>query len=962
MKAARVVLLSMILLFIFSQVGLGQTNGIQFTQEEKDFIRQHPVIKLGVDPNFTPYEFIDSDGQYKGIAADYLTLISRNTGIQFEISKELTWTEAYEKAVEKKVDGLPCVTKTQEREKYFIYSNPYYSFQRVIVVKEENDAVTDLKDLYGRTIAVKRDGSHYSYLKAFPSIKLSLYLTEQAAIEAVATGKESYYVGNLATSSYLIKTNGFTNLKYIEVNSDQVQNLYFAIRNDWPELVTIINKGLASITEEEKISINNKWIGFKNKVDYGPILKWAAVIASVVLGFLLVSLFWILKLKSEIAAKLKAQDALNAAKNEAEIANSIKSLFLARMSHEIRTPLHAIIGMSYLLKKTNLTAVQRNYLEKIILSSKDMLAIINDILDFSKIEAGKTELEYISFNLDKVLQQVVNIVSLKIEEQNIAFSLQKDPDLPLNFYGDPTKLQQILLNIINNALKFTKNGEVSVDIHLRSLENTVCLTEFSVRDNGIGMTTEQVDKMFVPFDQGDSSINRRFGGSGLGLSIAKSFIDLMGGSIQVGSTIGEGTTFTIRLPLEIDREREAQDKRKTASYHLGTLQILVLEDNASNLNLLDNYLRSFNMTADLATSAKKAHTVLRNASLTAKPFDLIIVDNDTPKAGGLDYVQIIRNDPEVEPKPKFILMVSLKHEELLERMDEAGIDFALSKPVIPSVLYNGILEIFRDKVLDGYDQNAEKIAEKEFITDYPYHVLVVEDNKTNQMIAEAILEQAGFKVSLADDGHMGYEFFQKYRQELDLILMDLHMPVLNGYESTSLIRKISPTIPIVAMTADAVTGVEEQCREAGINNYISKPFEPEQFIGTIRNVLEQVRTERKETKKHPLLDEEEGGRRIGNNKDLYLQILKAFYLENQGISSTLTESILRSNYPEAIQIVHKIKSSAGNIGARSLLAVAVELQEAMKGDENALISKLHQEFQEVLLALLKVIAERIKGV
>lgn len=425
------------------------------TDAEIQFIKAHPTIRLGVDPEFIPFEFFDTDGTYKGIAADYQGLISKKTGLRFDVARGLTWSEAYEKAVERALDALPCVSKTPQRERYFLFSDAYISFQRVMFVSKDNTTIKSLEDLYGKTVAVQRNSSHHSFLSEYSQIGLSPYTHVEDALQAVANGTESVFVGNLATTNYLAKSSGITNLKYIPMNAQEPQSLYFAVRNDWPELVGILNKALASLDEESKIAIRDKWISVEQSADYTLILRYLIIAAAVVAIVFIVSAFWIIRLRKEIAKRRQIQQDLENAKREADEANRFKSTFLARMSHEIRTPLNGIIGMAYLLKKTSVTLTQKMYVERITQSSTNMLGIINDILDFSKIEAGKVELEIASFSMDQVIQDVVSIVSYKIEEQQIGLVLSKDPLIPSWFFGDAKRLEQILINILNNAAKFT---------------------------------------------------------------------------------------------------------------------------------------------------------------------------------------------------------------------------------------------------------------------------------------------------------------------------------------------------------------------------------------------------------------------------------------------------------------------------------------------------------------------------
>ncbi len=953
-----------------------QADAVKLTEEQAAFIAQHPVIRLGVDPKFIPYEFFDSDGVYKGIAADYIALIEERTGLNFEVAEGLTWTEAYESAARGELDALPCISKTSERERFFLFSEPYYTFQRVIFVKSDDTSIKGLTNLSGKSVAVQKNSSHHSYMLQFFDVKLSLYDTVEEALLAVSNDREEAYIGNLATAVYLAKQSGITNLKYISLDSDQKQTLHFAVSKDMPILIEIINAALEDITVEERMAINNRWIVTESHTDLSRILRIIAVISLVIGLILLVSLYWILKLKAEIKARKKLEGELIVAREAAERANSVKSAFLARMSHEIRTPLNAITGMSYILKKTELLPAQKRYLDRILSASRDMLAIINDILDFSKIESGKIELERVSFSLDSLLKDVLNIISFKAEEQNVNLTLQVDPAMPDRYFGDPKRIRQILLNLASNAVKFTNDGVVSISVSRRSHEGDMHELEMKVKDSGIGMTDEQMKNLFVPFTQADASIERRFGGTGLGLSIVKGFVDLMGGAVAVESTPGEGSTFTIIIKLEADPAVEERARESAIASCFKGLRAIALESSNLHSDLLRSYLKSFGIEADISGEEASALRMMQEAlKAGGKAYDIVIIDDESAAGGGLNFAVKARSLDWGTAPPKTLLILPMSNEALLDKLDQSGIDFGITKPIIPSVLFNTLAEMFKKDILD-FHAGADNQGPEEIKLERPYRILVVEDNKTNQFIAKSMLEQYGFEVMLADDGKAGYDKYLSEQSVIDAVLMDLHMPVMNGYDSAALIRKADPTVPIIAMTADAITGVEEKCRQSGMEAYISKPFEPEIFI---RTILEQIRRRQSSSfserqmlnsdstpaQSHDaaelVLDKEAGLKMVGGNPQIFTLILGEFLKENALLESDINSAIESGNYAQATQLVHKVKGSSGSIGAKALYNTAVSFQKALKEADKPAIATLHAQFVRRLVKLLAAIKEELES-
>lgn len=952
-KIAAVFLALLLILSIWIMPCDAAGADIDFSPEELAFMEAHPVIRLGVDPGFVPFEFINEDGEYAGITADYLALISEKTGLRFEVEKGLTWPQAYDMALAGDVDMLPAVGKTEERAEHFLFSKPYYYFKRVIVTRDTDTGITGMNDLFGLTVAVQKNSSHHSYLLSYPKINLSLYDSVEAALTAVATGTERAFVGNLATTNYLIRTNGLTNLRFVSFEAEKQQALYFAVRRDWPELIGIFNKALDAIPEGDKLAINNKWIDLNTDIDYGPMIRALSMVGVLIAAAMGVSFFWIIRLKKEIVQRQQIQEDLERAKQVAVEASEFKSSFLARMSHEIRTPLNAITGMAYLLKKTNLTLTQKTYADRITQASSNMLNIINDILDYSKIEAGKVELEIETFSMDQVILDVVNIVSYKIDEQGIGFKLTKDPHLPNWFFGDSKRIEQVLLNILNNAAKFTAKGEVSLDIRLDSTENEFHRLAFTVKDTGIGMSEEQLAKLFSPFIQGDSSINRRFGGSGLGLSIVKSLVELMGGQIQVFSAPGEGSTFIILLPLRVDIDKESVYIKTLQGNHLKNLKTLVLGKTGSDINLIESCLSAFGMGCALTTSKVGAQSMLEGADgKLEKPFDLLIVDCETPGECGFEFIKSIQSSEKIPVRPKIIILLPMMREDLFDKLSDYGIDIGIGKPVIPSVLLNGILDIFKLKAVSATEpcKTAAPVRLSK-----RYTVLVAEDNKTNQLIAKSLLQQIGVESILAGDGREAVELYGAFKDKIALILMDLHMPRMNGYEAAAEIKKLSKDVPIVAMTADVILGVKEKCEEQGIHHYISKPFDPDRFLETVRELI--LAGDRQDSGEPPELDEAAGLKNMGGNAKLYRQVLEEYSRENQDTPERLSRATEEKRYADASQLVHKIKSSSGSIGATSLYELSVKLQNALDNRETDEIECLQKDFIRKLKGLLEEITK-----
>ncbi len=894
------------------------TTQVTWTSAETSFIQQNQTLTLGVDPEFVPFEFIEN-GDYKGITADYVDLISQRTGIDFDVQMGFTFEQAYAATLAGEIDIMPALSKTTNRETQFTFSDMYYQVKRVIVTKNDNTTIKGIEDLYGLTVAVQRNSSHHTYLLSYPEINFSLYETVNEALTAVSVGEELVFVGNLATSDYLIKTSALTNLRFSALSSDQPLGIHFAVANDHPDrtiLIQVINKALDSLTDSEKNAIHSRWVSVSTAIDYGPIIQVVISVAILVVIIGLVSFFWIWQLRKEVAVRKQTQISLEKAKVEAEEANKVKSTFMARMSHEIRTPLNAITGMSYLIKKSSeISPAQRMYAERITQASQTMLNLINDILDYSKIEASKVELEHISFNLDQVIHNLMSIIALKVEDKGLGFRFARDTDVPTWLIGDPKRLEQILLNLVNNAVKFTEKGEISLEIKNRAVEYQTHYLDFVIKDTGIGMSKDVLDHLFQPFTQADASITRRYGGSGLGLSIVKHLVELMGGEVKVYSTVGQGTSFVVSIAFEADSQKQLEEQQENNNEFIKQLRVLVLDKNSANLNIIETYLHAFGIACELTTSADAAMSILEKANRTLNhPFDLLIIDYDTPQEKGLAFVTQLRVNSRLVKMPKTIMLLPMQRSDLFDQLLEHGVEIGIGKPVISSILHNAILEIFIHQALTNIDHHQHK---EEPVAKVNKTILIVDDNNTNQLIARLLLEGSGFDVLLAGNGEEGVKVYGQNSQKIAAVLMDIHMPVMDGYTASRKLKTLNPQLTIIAMTAEVTGEVRKNCLEAGMDHYISKPFEPEHFVQMIRDII-QSNDHDIHFKTAPI-DVKRGIKHLGDNADLYALVVKEYYQENKNTIGDLDACIATQNYLGARQLLHKIKGSSATMWSTNLV-------------------------------------------